>query len=245
MKKSKLVLLLVFILFLSACDGGKSDYDSVSMELEKSTKELKTLKKELQDKKNENSILSNDLNDSKAQVDKLSKELEKIKTDFEPYKSLAAAEAESKLAKLEEEKKKKEEEAKKKEEEAKKAAEEKAAEEKRAAERKEKQGYDTGITYTKLARTPDKYIGEKVKFYGQIIQVMEGDTSSQYRFKVNDDYNKIMLIEISNELLDGRRILEEDYITVYGKSAGVITYESTMGGNITIPALSIDKYDAK
>ena len=38
---------------------------------------------------------------------------------------------------------------------------------------KEAIGYDTGITYEQLARTPNEYNGEKVKFSGKVIQVIE------------------------------------------------------------------------
>lgn len=37
----------------------------------------------------------------------------------------------------------------------------------------EAQGYETGITYDQLARTPDQFIGKKVKFTGKVLQVLE------------------------------------------------------------------------
>lgn len=36
------------------------------------------------------------------------------------------------------------------------------------------------------------------------------------------------------------RILEDDIITIFGVSSGLITYTSTLGGNITIPAVSVE-----
>lgn len=39
------------------------------------------------------------------------------------------------------------------------------------------------------------------------------------------------------------RVLEDDHITIYGTSVGTISYESTMGGTITIPGISIEKID--
>ena len=39
------------------------------------------------------------------------------------------------------------------------------------------------------------------------------------------------------------RVLEDDHITIYGTSASTITYKSTMGGNITVPAVIIEKID--
>ena len=50
-----------------------------------------------------------------------------------------------------------------------KAAEQKAAEEAAAAKAAEEaKGYETGITYDQLARTPDDFKGKKVKFYGKV-----------------------------------------------------------------------------
>ena len=49
------------------------------------------------------------------------------------------------------------------------------AEKKRKAEEKaEKEKYNTGITYNQLNRNPDDYVGEYVKFSGEVIQVSEG-----------------------------------------------------------------------
>lgn len=137
-----------------------------------------------------------------------------------------------------EEKDRKEKEAKLKSE--KEAKEKKLAEEK---EKQKKQGYNTGITYEQLARTPDKLMGKAVKFHGKVIQIIEGDTEVQMRLAVNDDYDKILYCAISKDNLKGTRILENDKITIYGISTGLITYDSTMGGKISIPGVLIEKYE--
>ena len=93
-----------------------------------------------------------------------------------------------------------------------------------------------------MARTPDDYKGEKVKFYGKVVQVIEGDTSTQIRLAVNDDYNTVLFGEFDKSIISSR-VLEKDYITVYGKSAGTISYQSTGSGTITIPAVYIEKID--
>ena len=103
------------------------------------------------------------------------------------------------------------------------------------------QGYETGITYDQLARTPDDYMGKKVKFYGKVVQVIEGD-SIQIRLAVDDNYDTILLGEYSKDIVSSR-VLEDDYITIYGTSVGTISYKSTMGGTITIPGVYIDKID--
>lgn len=102
--------------------------------------------------------------------------------------------------------------------------------------------YDTDITYDDIARNPDDHEGEKVTLSGTIIQVLEDEDYSQYRLAVDDDYDNVVLIEVPSEIMDGR-ILEDDVLTIYGESEGTVDYESTMGGNITVPFVSVDKFE--
>ncbi len=106
----------------------------------------------------------------------------------------------------------------------------------------EAKGYETGITYDQLARTPDEYEGKKVKFSGKVVQVMESDDSVTIRLAVNDNYDTILYGQYSSSIVSSR-VLEDDHITVYGTSVGTISYQSTMGGTITIPGVYIEKID--
>lgn len=162
--------------------------------------------------------------------------------------------------KAEEEKKEKEKEEAKKAEEAEKVAQaekarlekeaeaekirlEKEAQDKIIAEAKaaaEKVAYDTGITYEQLARTPDSFISKKVKFYGEVIQVIEVDKETQLRLAVNGDYNSIVLLGYKKGTVS-QRVLDGDQITIKGVSLGIITYESALGGNISIPGILVDE----
>lgn len=81
---------------------------------------------------------------------------------------------------------------------------------------------------------------EKIKFRGKVIQVMEGDDTTQIRLAVGEDYDTILFGEYDSSIVNSR-ILEDDIITVMGLSTGLLTYESTMGGDISIPGMSIDK----
>lgn len=204
----------------------------------KSTQEVKKLELDLQERKSVIATLGAGLEDKGKQIEELEAKVEEAKPWFE----MSEKEKERKIA--EEEKKKKAEEAKakkkaKEKEEAKKAAE---AEERRKQEEEEKKGYDTGITYDQLARTPDDFEGEKVKFKGKVIQVMEGDDSTQLRVAVNDDYDNVIYVEYEDGIVDSR-VLEDDQITIMGISAGLLSYSSTMGGKITIPAILVDKIE--
>ncbi|MEQ7227231.1 hypothetical protein ACE4Z8_07660 [Enterococcus avium] len=102
--------------------------------------------------------------------------------------------------------------------------------------------YNTGVTYDNLARNPEDTEGQKVTLSGEIAQVIEDEDFSQYRLAIDGDYDKMVLIQIPKELLTSR-VLENDLITVYGESLGTIDYESTMGGQITIPAVNVDKFE--
>ncbi|MDU6983953.1 MAG: toxin regulator [Terrisporobacter othiniensis] len=128
------------------------------------------------------------------------------------------------------------------EEEAKKKQEEEEA--KKLAEEEEKKGYDTGIGYKDLARNPKDYVGKKIKFKGKVIQVMEGDGEVQIRLAVNDDYDNIIYGVYDSSIVSSR-VLEDDYITVMGVSTDLLTYESTMGGEITIPSMLVQRIEMK
>lgn len=121
------------------------------------------------------------------------------------------------------------------------------AEEKKKKEierKKELASYKT-YSYNELARYPDKYSGKKVKLYGKVIQVIEGEEENQYRLALNDNYDQIVYLGIPIEKLSKKRILEDDYLTIRGISLGTITYESTMGGMITIPAVMVNYFNIK
>lgn len=127
------------------------------------------------------------------------------------------------------------------------AEEEKLRKEKEAAEKAKKEaeeakGYDTGITYEQLARTPDDYMLKKVKFSGKVIQVLEDEDNTQIRLAVNDNYDTIIYIEYESNIVSSR-VLEDDYITVSGVSMGLLSYKSTMGGTITIPSVIVSKIE--
>ncbi|MGP4074600.1 toxin regulator [Halobacillus sp. K22] len=170
-------------------------------------------------------------------------ELEAKLAEAEPWFNLSEKEKERKLA---EEKKKQEAEEAAAE---KKAAEEKAkqeAEEEKAKEKAEEEaekGYETGTTFEQLARTPEDYEGKKVKFSGEVIQVIEAEgEETQLRIAVDDDYDQVIFVSYDSSMIDSR-ILEDDKITIMGVSLGLLTYESTMGGEITVPAIAVDQIE--
>ena len=225
-KKTIAVLsILLLTISLTACGGVKQEeYD-----------QLATEKATLQEEKE---ALQKSYEELQADYDQMSTELENVRSEYEayqtkmkPYEQLSEEEAEAKRIEAEKVIQQQQEEEKKRQEA---EAAEKAA--------KEAQGYETGITYDNIARNPDDYKGEKVKFWGKVIQVIEGDSTVQIRLAVNKSYDQIIFCEY-NKTIVSSRVLEDDLITVYGTSAGVISYQSTGGGTITIPAVAVVRID--
>lgn len=100
--------------------------------------------------------------------------------------------------------------------------------------------YDS-VSYDKLARNPDDYEGSLVKGSGNVLQVLDGDTEVDMRVGTSSDgYDDVVYLIYDPSIVDSR-ILEDDQVTYYGRSLGLYTYESTMGGEITIPLIQVHK----
>ena len=102
------------------------------------------------------------------------------------------------------------------------------------------------IAYNELARTPDTYKGQYVKFTGEIIQVQESRKSATYRIDVTqNEYGfwedtVIATFDLSNSQ---SRFLEDDIVTFYGQYEGLYTYTSVLGSSVTIPNITIEYMD--
>lgn len=140
--------------------------------------------------------------------------------------------------------------------------ESKAIQESKQREAEEKKGYDIGITFSNLNREPDNYKGQKVKFYGRVLQVLEGKNEVDIRlatkkFSIGNSYssgsssldNLSYMEDIVYAYYDPKtsnyRILEGDMITIYGIAKGLYTYTSTENIQITLPLIEVEKIDLK
>ncbi|MBR1845187.1 MAG: hypothetical protein IJ792_01150 [Oscillospiraceae bacterium] len=238
-KNVSVILVLLSFIMLTSCGGvQQSEYDQVVSELQAKGEELEQVQNEFDSLENDYLALQREYNVLQSERDSAARDYAELKEEYDsykermqPYEELSKEEAEARKIAAE-----KEIEAAAVEAEAAAAAE---AEEK---EQKEKQGYDTGITYDQLARTPDDYEGELVKFKGEVIQVIEGDDEIQIRLAVNGDYDRVIYCGYEPAIVSSR-VLENDKISIYGTSVGLISYESTLGGQITIPAVWVDRID--
>ena len=243
-----LIMSSMLLMPVTGCSNG--EVEELQSQVTKLEQENETLENKNTELENTNTKLENTNtkleNNNKTLQDKVDqakpwfemKEEEQKQLEEKLAKEKAEKEAAEKKAKEEAEAKAKaEKEAKEKEE------QERIAKEKAEAEAKEKQGYETGITYDQLARTPDDYKGEKCKFRGKVVQVQESDSLVVMRIAVNGNYDNILYVMTTNKALNGERVLENDYITVYGTSAGIYTYTSVMGASISIPSMLVTKID--
>lgn len=103
------------------------------------------------------------------------------------------------------------------------------------------------VTYAEVARDKNGLMSEKISVTGKVIQVMEGDGLIHIRLATgisdyDGDYNSddVYYIELTDDLLE-TRILEDDILQIKGVSYGIYTYQSTLGGNISIPSLVADE----
>lgn len=102
------------------------------------------------------------------------------------------------------------------------------------------------ISYDALARTPDNYTGQFIRFTGKIIQVLDEGDSATYRIDVTQGDYGIWddTVLVSYEYKEGgSRFLKDDIVTFYGMYAGLYTYKSTLGANITIPNVYAEYID--
>ena len=97
------------------------------------------------------------------------------------------------------------------------------------------------LTYEDLARQPEENEGKVVEFYGEIVQVSEGDLINTYRFAIDGDYDKIIILRLYNTQFKDR-ILEGDYLTITGISEGNVTYTTVLGASMTVPSVFASDY---
>ena len=96
-------------------------------------------------------------------------------------------------------------------------------------------------TYREMFRNPENYKGKKVKITGEVIQVIDDDDYFQLRVNMTkneyDYYEDTIFVQLEKAKFDGR-VLEGDIISFYGINQGTITYQTVMGNETTIPAIS-------
>lgn len=101
-------------------------------------------------------------------------------------------------------------------------------------------------SYDTIARDPNAYKDTYAKYTGEIIQVLEDGNSLNLRVNITKNsygwYSDTIYVVYT--LKDGEsRLLEDDIVTIYGKNAGTISYESILGATITLPSVNAEYID--
>ncbi len=96
------------------------------------------------------------------------------------------------------------------------------------------------IPYATLFRYAEQHEGKQVYYRGKVIQVIEQNGNYQLRVNVTSDNNgwwsDTVLLRYWGAPV---RILEDDIVAFVGTMNGTVTYESVLGGEITIPYISV------
>lgn len=218
MKKSVLAAALAGVMLLSGCSGVSQDeYNS----LVEANSSLSSRNNVLTQKVSEQESANSSLSEANSQM---SAEYEQLKKDAEPYLKLSEAERAAEMERLQKEE------------------DERKAQEEAARQEEEAKGYETGITFDDISRSPDKYKGKKVKFSGSVLQVIDGYLSNNLRMSTSGSYDDVILVEYKTSLIDVR-LLEKDKITVYGTFSALQSYTAVMGNTVTVPLVKADRIE--
>lgn len=102
----------------------------------------------------------------------------------------------------------------------------------------------TKLDYKAVARDPDAHEGDLITFSGKVLQVLESGRSITFRITSKGNWDDVVYCSYTAPS-DYKRILEDDKVTVYGTCTGIYTYETIMGGSVTIPSCTIDRIEVK
>ena len=90
----------------------------------------------------------------------------------------------------------------------------------------------------------DSYKDKKLYAKGKIVQVIEGDSETDLRVATaTNGYDDIVFVAYDPDILDGAHLTEGQYIGVYGRCKGQVSYTSALGAKISIPGLDADSID--
>lgn len=96
------------------------------------------------------------------------------------------------------------------------------------------------IAYNELQRNPGTYKGSYIKVSGSVFQIIsEASSSMYYSVYFIKAGSNIYLIKVDN-YDSGRRILENDRITVWGEVGDLYTYQTVRGDSKTVPTIYVE-----
>ncbi|MBR6029609.1 MAG: hypothetical protein IKP40_11055 [Clostridia bacterium] len=103
-----------------------------------------------------------------------------------------------------------------------------------------KSQYKSVTDYEDFERNPTRHTGDKIKFSGKVIQVVEGSGGSvTYRVAMDGSSSKVFVVNYERPA-KAERILVDDQVTVYGVNEKLMTYSSTYSKSVTVPCCTAE-----
>lgn len=162
-----------------------------------------------------------------------------VETTAEPKKEKEPELTKEEKAELESKKKAEEEAKKKAEAEAKAKAEEEArvkAEQEAAARKQKAVANNKSITFPMLNKAADRYAGEPYYLKGEVVQALEEGNYTIMRINMTQEsYGWTDTVWV--EYPDITDAVEDNIVEVYGEILGSHTYDTAIGGQMTLPAI--------
>jgi len=93
--------------------------------------------------------------------------------------------------------------------------------------------------YTEYGRNQAAHDGEKVMLYGKVYQTITVGADSAYRIALDEEYTNMFYVLFEN-IPESVRILEDEFVSVYGRFVGEWSYDSLFGSSVTIPGILAD-----
>lgn len=98
--------------------------------------------------------------------------------------------------------------------------------------------------YAAVARGPDSYKDKKLYFEGTVIQVLEDGGETDLRVATSTSgYDDVLYVTVGSDVLGGTHIVENQYIGIYGRCLGQVSYTSALSVKVSIPGLAADSVD--
>ena len=99
------------------------------------------------------------------------------------------------------------------------------------------------LDFKGISRDPENHKGKLYKFSGKVLQVLEEKMDSFtyvcMRIATKGNYDDVVYVTYLRNNNEAR-ILEDDRVTVYATCLGLHTYETVIGGTVTLPNFLAD-----
>jgi hypothetical protein len=92
------------------------------------------------------------------------------------------------------------------------------------------------VPFDDLARNTELHEGKLLDLTGTVIQVLEDGSEAQLRMNINGNYDQTVFVQYPG--YSKARVLEGDDVKMVASVDGRVTYETVLGNEVTLPALT-------